>query len=1049
MASFKNSVQLILYPQVYDGYYEFTRPNTTSGGVSPVGNKPPVGVTYEVPIKVPEVLGNAEFSRPIFGESTEIGINASGAIASNAKPLRENEAPIGQWRLAHTTDLASNKPKIEGGVLNLTGSATLGSTSIAYTTVSNLQAGNSYRVLVTINSAPAGKLQLGATGVQKGSWVQDNNANGLARMAQLGGVAGMTEAPEDWVKADTGVNYGNPLRQAISTKTRFYQNFVARNSVEVLQLSYQSVGSTTPILIDEISLVATTSGYPLRRSPNSSNADVPVLTNAHGSTTVDKYLDDGQVILDLYKDQTIPLNLSVDEFTKVDEKIASYSKSFMIPATKHNNKIFSFYFDVTRTQAQDTFFFNPFAKTRAKIKDDTVLIFEGWMRLINVQVKDGQISYNINLFSEPTTFCDFLKVRVLGDLDIDELGHDLAQVQVESSWDDTIGLPLSQPLNTNSFAYDPALGTLNTNVLKYPFINWNGAFELTSPDEVDCGMAQDVFRPVINVKYLLDKMFEATPFTYESNFLSSSYFKKLFMDYNYSGESLPLNSMFVMHNTIKWGDTSTGAWTPLVLPITLREEPTGVSITHYNNGTGEFTMQDDGNLMTASQPRFYRDWFNTQGEVRVILDQTANGGTSSTYHTTGINFNNLSWGAGTPDCSALDGTAAPITLANEQQCGAGRTGSLWLIFAGLQAGDKIRFEFRKTGGGGTLYQSTNEQVGSWKQDFLEDSYDNPEKNAISFLLFGGASTTAFLQQGIRAQMKQYDLWNGIKTMFNLVTLADKTTQNHLIIEPYNDIFLKNPNSKQLDWTEKVDASNIKIEPLNKIPKITHFTYEEDEDDFRVNQYKKALQGYLYGTKTYEAGSQFFSLLTGEKKIEAKPFAPTLTAPLTMLFPDWIVSHIYSAGDEGYKCFANKPRILYDEGIFNMPLNSGGAQVKYKTRFFFGLSPGLFDKYGRMSHLEHTPTTASTNDLNFGECPLVTPIGGSPVNNLFNIYWKPYYDQLYDPDARIVKLKMRLTPKDINEFEFYDTVMVKNREYRVNKIQYNSGLLASVELILIT
>ena len=44
--------------------------------------------------------------------------------------------------------------------------------------------------------------------------------------------------------------------------------------------------------------------------------------------------------------------------------------------------------------------------------------------------------------------------------------------------------------------------------------------------------------------------------------------------------------------------------------------------------------------------------------------------------------------------------------------------------------------------------------------------------------------------------------------------------------------------------------------------------------------------------------------------------------------------------------------------------------------------------------------------------------------------------------------MRLTPKNLAEFEFYDTVMVKNREYRVNKIQYNSGLLASVELILI-
>jgi hypothetical protein len=44
--------------------------------------------------------------------------------------------------------------------------------------------------------------------------------------------------------------------------------------------------------------------------------------------------------------------------------------------------------------------------------------------------------------------------------------------------------------------------------------------------------------------------------------------------------------------------------------------------------------------------------------------------------------------------------------------------------------------------------------------------------------------------------------------------------------------------------------------------------------------------------------------------------------------------------------------------------------------------------------------------------------------------------------------MKLDPGDINEFNFYDTILVKNRVYRVNKIQYNSGLLATVELILI-
>ena len=46
------------------------------------------------------------------------------------------------------------------------------------------------------------------------------------------------------------------------------------------------------------------------------------------------------------------------------------------------------------------------------------------------------------------------------------------------------------------------------------------------------------------------------------------------------------------------------------------------------------------------------------------------------------------------------------------------------------------------------------------------------------------------------------------------------------------------------------------------------------------------------------------------------------------------------------------------------------------------------------------------------------------------------------------LKVHLTPADIQNFKFYDTVLIKNREYRVNKIEYKPKTLAKVEFILI-
>ena len=72
----------------------------------------------------------------------------------------------------------------------------------------------------------------------------------------------------------------------------------------------------------------------------------------------------------------------------------------------------------------------------------------------------------------------------------------------------------------------------------------------------------------------------------------------------------------------------------------------------------------------------------------------------------------------------------------------------------------------------------------------------------------------------------------------------------------------------------------------------------------------------------------------------------------------------------------------------------------------------------------------------------------PAANLFNLYYAPYYNELYDSNTRVMKLKVNLTPADINSFNFYDTVMIQNQVYRVNMIEYKPNDLSTVEFILI-
>ena len=155
-----------------------------------------------------------------------------------------------------------------------------------------------------------------------------------------------------------------------------------------------------------------------------------------GSTTADPILSDGQVILDLYEDEDLPLTLSVDNFKNVAEKVQSYSKAFNLPATKRNNKIFNQIFEITRSD--DGAIFSPYKKSECVLKQDGFVLFKGYLRLLDVTDKDGEISYNVNLYSEVIALADYLKELSFRDLDFTELTHDYNLTNIQATWNDGI-----------------------------------------------------------------------------------------------------------------------------------------------------------------------------------------------------------------------------------------------------------------------------------------------------------------------------------------------------------------------------------------------------------------------------------------------------------------------------------------------------------------------------------------------------------------------------------------------------------------------------------
>ena len=719
-------------------------------------------------------------------------------------------------------------------------------------------------------------------------------------------------------------------------------------------------------------------------------------------------LQDGQVICDLYEDEDIPLSLSVDDFKNVAEKVQSYSKAFNLPATKRNNQIFDNIFEITRTDTGLNF--NPYKRTKAILKQDGFLLFEGYLRMLDISDKSGETSYNVNLYSEVIAFADVLGDKTFSDLDFEELEHEYQKTNIKNSWNDTAPQSSITYINTSTSGFRDTYLTL-----KYPFVDWthqilvggSGTGTGATGGNPEYTSLEQIFRPFINIKYLIDRIFESVPFTYESEFFDTDDFKKLYMDFNFGsnntatevtggGYSSPQNSSVINIGT-----------SFQVVPIDQENFDTALGWDSSNNRFVSIN-NNEGYLMNAVIS------FGNSGGSQIVTTRWARYNSSGVfqqdYDVQAANVNN---GFGSPLRQSLD------------------------VEIIMNAGDSLQFECKAT------------LTGTGQQIFI---------GGAAFVgMFGNTGnllvTSNTLLQTLRGELGQWEFLKGLLTMFNLVTLPDEDNPSNIKIEPYADIFLSsndaaNPNffddtSIELDWTEKIDVSEMKLMPLTDLNKKTIFKFVEDDDDYAFNVYKTQVGGHLYGSKKYDASE--FTILAGEDEIIAEPFAATVVKRLMSQYPNFITPSIYSMGeDEVTEGFDNSPRIMFNNGIkatgasYFIPEQNGLASEN-QTNFL---------QFSHLTSLSPGAIAIDRRDFHFGECQLTDGVGAPTNNNLFNLYWLPYYSELYNPDTRIMTIKVNLSPSDINTFKFNDTVFIKNRTFRVNKIDYKPNDLATVEFILI-
>jgi len=1007
------SVQLIVYPQSYDGVY-----NSTS-----------------YPITINYIVNGGAFT----------GLNSTSLWSYNGVQTDvQQQAVINQpatipntWYRYHTSGgpyyYNISAPQVVSGSVYLSGAyVTDPNHSGIYQKLSNLTIGVNYTIIVEFGTSDHGDF-----------WFKMYDDTGFEFQSQ----------------------YWSP---AVGTMT---ENFTYTGGGVTVAFDWDGSEYGKSCLVDSVKIVDTLNPQNL------------VYTD----------VADGQVICDLYEDEDIPLTLSVDDFKNVAEKVQSYSKAFNLPATKRNNLIFDNIFEVTRTDTGLNF--NPYVKTQCVLKQDGFLLFEGYLRLIDISDKEGEISYNVNLYSEVVALKDILETKTLADISFVELEVAYTKTNIKNSWNNAGTGPTFVSANASGFRDD-------NNTLKFPFVDWSHKYTVDpSTGFPVLPNLESAFRPWINIKYLIDRIFDEIPFTYESDFFNTSIatggsfdFDKLYMDFNWGDDENPNSIDTSGVGFYQTGDPTvsvTTSWANVPLSNTTFSSDFGyddathtfISPSGQSNANCEFS----GQIKTFSSENStleFRWLYTPLGGTPVPMayqSQTATGSAvlnasitpfpygqifgmsviEGGYYTSAPTVTINGSGSGFACTVNMTGTAiSSITITNQ---GSGYWASADIEINGvpqtigsnvynsgqqtqvMNAGDTLELQWQGSDAGTAILNTYSVNVvGAF----------NPVLTFMSLNMQGVLKNAIF--QSLRGELKQWDFLKGIMTMFNLVSIPDKDNPNNILLEPYSDVFINTTASGTTsdlslasrgiahDWTDKIDIADIKLKPLTDLKKETIFKFVDDDDDYAFNNYKTLVGGHLYGSKEFDASG--FTVLTGEEEIVAEPFAATVPKALMTQYPDLITPAIYSynGDDQTTEGFENAPRIMYDNGIktlssctYEIPAQNGDTGNAAEDTFL------------QFSHLTEVPSvSASTADFHFGECQYMTGLGNTAMNNLFNTYWSPYYYELYNADTRIMTLKVNLSPADINSFNFFDTVMIKNREYRVNKIDYKPHDLAKVEFILI-
>jgi len=132
--------------------------------------------------------------------------------------------------------------------------------------------------------------------------------------------------------------------------------------------------------------------------------------------------------LDLFED--VPINLVIQEGDLGGfERRSNYTKTFRIPATAKNSKVFKNFFEINGNQ------YNPLRSLPCVVQSSGNDVFKGTLRLNGVYRNELYDEYEVYIIQELVDFTNLVGDLTLAELNWGYLNHEVNYDNITTSWE--------------------------------------------------------------------------------------------------------------------------------------------------------------------------------------------------------------------------------------------------------------------------------------------------------------------------------------------------------------------------------------------------------------------------------------------------------------------------------------------------------------------------------------------------------------------------------------------------------------------------------------